>query len=201
MSAAAAADKALLGEFGIPGPTFEGYLFPDTYDLAPGMSARQIAELQLQRFRKGSLAFEDVFDDRGHGTMRLELPSAARHFAPTLVLGIAFFIVVAWMLSSDRKRFPWRVVIGGLVSSTAVTLSFAKRSREEGGGSVNALAAGLLIGLERERVLVDLGQKDRVIPGLELQVFMVRVSYNQKPYRRALMETYGARCVASPSRA
>jgi tryptophan synthase beta chain len=36
--------------------------------------------------------------------------------------------------------------------------------------------------------------------GLEVQVFMVRVSYNQKPYRRALMETYGARCVASPSK-
>jgi tryptophan synthase beta chain len=35
--------------------------------------------------------------------------------------------------------------------------------------------------------------------GLEIQVFMVRVSYNQKPYRRALMETYGARCIASPS--
>ncbi len=32
--------------------------------------------------------------------------------------------------------------------------------------------------------------------GLEVQVFMVRVSYDQKPYRRALMETYGARCVA-----
>ena len=35
--------------------------------------------------------------------------------------------------------------------------------------------------------------------GLEVQVFMVRVSYNQKPYRRALMETYGAKCIASPS--
>jgi tryptophan synthase beta chain len=35
--------------------------------------------------------------------------------------------------------------------------------------------------------------------GLEVQVFMVRVSFDQKPYRRALMETYGARCVASPS--
>jgi tryptophan synthase beta chain len=35
--------------------------------------------------------------------------------------------------------------------------------------------------------------------GIEIQVFMVRVSYNQKPYRRALMENYGARCVASPS--
>ena len=35
--------------------------------------------------------------------------------------------------------------------------------------------------------------------GLEVQVFMVRVSYDQKPYRRALMETYVARCIPSPS--
>ena len=35
--------------------------------------------------------------------------------------------------------------------------------------------------------------------GLEVDVYMVRVSFDQKPYRRALIETYGARCVASPS--
>jgi len=35
--------------------------------------------------------------------------------------------------------------------------------------------------------------------GLDVEVFMVRVSYEQKPYRRALMETYGARCIPSPS--
>ena len=35
--------------------------------------------------------------------------------------------------------------------------------------------------------------------GINVQIFMVRVSYHQKPYRRALMETWGARCVASPS--
>jgi tryptophan synthase beta chain len=34
---------------------------------------------------------------------------------------------------------------------------------------------------------------------VEIEVYMVRVSFDQKPYRRALMETYGARCVASPS--
>ena len=28
---------------------------------------------------------------------------------------------------------------------------------------------------------------------------MVRVSYDQKPYRRLMMETWGANCVASPS--
>src|SRR5215813_13994869 len=35
--------------------------------------------------------------------------------------------------------------------------------------------------------------------GVEVLVFMVKISYNQKPYRRALMETYGARCIPSPS--
>src|SRR5665647_1524936 len=35
--------------------------------------------------------------------------------------------------------------------------------------------------------------------GMEVEVFQVRVSYDQKPYRRAVIETYGARCVASPS--
>ena len=35
--------------------------------------------------------------------------------------------------------------------------------------------------------------------GIESKVFMVSASYNQKPYRRALMESFGARCVASPS--
>jgi tryptophan synthase beta chain len=35
--------------------------------------------------------------------------------------------------------------------------------------------------------------------GLDVEVYMVKVSYQQKPYRRAAMEVYGARCVASPS--
>jgi tryptophan synthase beta chain len=35
--------------------------------------------------------------------------------------------------------------------------------------------------------------------GLECKVYMVRVSYNQKPYRRALMEVFGASVTASPS--
>lgn len=35
--------------------------------------------------------------------------------------------------------------------------------------------------------------------GLECKVFMVKISFNQKPYRRIMMETWGANCVASPS--
>jgi len=35
--------------------------------------------------------------------------------------------------------------------------------------------------------------------GLECMVYMVRVSYEQKPYRRVMMKTYGAEIVPSPS--
>jgi tryptophan synthase beta chain len=35
--------------------------------------------------------------------------------------------------------------------------------------------------------------------GLECMVYMVKISYEQKPYRRIMMKTYGAEIVASPS--
>ena len=35
--------------------------------------------------------------------------------------------------------------------------------------------------------------------GMECRVFMVRVSFDQKPFRKMMMEAYGGTCVASPS--
>ncbi len=35
--------------------------------------------------------------------------------------------------------------------------------------------------------------------GLACKVFMVRISFDQKPYRKAMMETWGGKCIASPS--
>ncbi len=35
--------------------------------------------------------------------------------------------------------------------------------------------------------------------GLECKVYMVRISYDQKPFRKVMMQTWGAECVASPS--
>lgn len=35
--------------------------------------------------------------------------------------------------------------------------------------------------------------------GIAVKVYMVKVSFDQKPYRKALMQAYGAECVASPS--
>ncbi len=35
--------------------------------------------------------------------------------------------------------------------------------------------------------------------GVEAVVYMVKISYQQKPYRRSLIHTWGAKCIASPS--
>jgi len=35
--------------------------------------------------------------------------------------------------------------------------------------------------------------------GVEIKVYMVRISYDQKPYRRIAMEVWGGKCVPSPS--
>jgi len=35
--------------------------------------------------------------------------------------------------------------------------------------------------------------------GLECKVFMVRISYDQKPFRKTMMETWGGKCIPSPS--
>ena len=35
--------------------------------------------------------------------------------------------------------------------------------------------------------------------GIDIEVYMVKVSYEQKPYRRAMMETFGSQVIASPS--
>ncbi len=38
------------------------------------------------------------------------------------LLGLAFFLLVAWLLSSHRRRFPWRVVVTGLLAQVALAL-------------------------------------------------------------------------------
>jgi len=43
-------DPAFMEAHGIPGPTLEGYLYPDTYLFARGVSSRRIAETMIQRF-------------------------------------------------------------------------------------------------------------------------------------------------------
>lgn len=49
---AAVKDEALVQELGVPGPTLEGYLFPDTYGLPKGLDERAVAKLMVARFKK-----------------------------------------------------------------------------------------------------------------------------------------------------
>ena len=46
----AARDTAMLREFGIPGPSFEGYLRPETYLVAPGLGAAKVVRVMMERF-------------------------------------------------------------------------------------------------------------------------------------------------------
>lgn len=48
---AATEDRALLDELGIPGPTAEGYLYPDTYRLSPDLGAEGIVRRMVGNFR------------------------------------------------------------------------------------------------------------------------------------------------------
>jgi len=46
----AAHDSTMLREFGIPGSSFEGYLRPETYLVAPGLGAARIVRVMMERF-------------------------------------------------------------------------------------------------------------------------------------------------------
>ncbi len=43
-------------------------------------------------------------------------------FHPQSLLGIATIILVAWALSENRRAFPWRIVVGGLLLQAAIAL-------------------------------------------------------------------------------
>lgn len=48
---ALARDSATARALGVPGPTLEGYLFPDTYRFAEGVAPRRVLEAMVQRYR------------------------------------------------------------------------------------------------------------------------------------------------------
>jgi UPF0755 protein len=48
---AAARDRGLADSLGVPGPTLEGYLWPDTYQLSPGMPARELVRRMVQGYK------------------------------------------------------------------------------------------------------------------------------------------------------
>lgn len=83
-------------------------------------------------------------------------------------------------MSGKRKRM-WGhlaaaavlILLAGIVTASAQEAAYGTSAAEIAERIVAAFpkVAGQVIGLERERVLLDLGAKDHVIPGLELQVY------------------------------
>jgi CNT family concentrative nucleoside transporter len=44
------------------------------------------------------------------------------------VLGVTFFCVIAWLLSTERRRFPWRIVLVGLLFQVAIAVFILETS-------------------------------------------------------------------------
>ncbi len=58
----------------------------------------------------------------------------------TCLLGLAAFVFMAWLVSENRKRFPWRVVIGGLGLQLVLAVFVLRTS--VGRGLFDAIARG-----------------------------------------------------------
>lgn len=65
---AASTDRALLDELSIPGPSAEGYLFPDTYRLRSDMDPREVVRRMVANFQRRTAA---IFRDNEAGLSRL----------------------------------------------------------------------------------------------------------------------------------
>lgn len=81
-------------------PCAEGYLFPDTYDLVPGMSPGRIVDLQTRRYREvvGSVLESATADGAQAGTRPAEVNSPAR------LLTLASIVEKETGLASERPR-------------------------------------------------------------------------------------------------
>jgi UPF0755 protein len=81
-------------------PCAEGYLFPDTYDLVPGMSPGRIIDLQTRRYREvvGGLLESEAADPARAGRRAAEVDTPAR------LLTLASIVEKETGLASERPR-------------------------------------------------------------------------------------------------
>ena len=95
----AARSKYLLRSYEVPGESFEGYLFPDTYRLAEGSSAQQI----IARLHK---RWEEVV-----GELLARHPEALRKAKQKRDLGLHEIITIASMIERETDYDPERAII------------------------------------------------------------------------------------------
>jgi UPF0755 protein len=84
-----ARDPAVARALGVPFDSLEGYLFPDTYAFARGVTARQIVEAMVHRFRE---AFAEAISARG----------------PEVTLGEAEAVVLASIVEKETGQVAER---------------------------------------------------------------------------------------------
>lgn len=92
---AAVRDTAIIGRLGIPTPTLEGYLFPDTYAFPEGTTARQAVIEMVKRFER---------EWKPEWTTRLSQLALNRHEVVTL----------ASIIEREAKKAAERPVIAGV---------------------------------------------------------------------------------------
>lgn len=83
-----------------------------------------------------------------------------------LISGLSLIGYVATRMLGEGRGVPLTGLFGGLVSSTAVTLSFARRSREAGAtATTDALAAGILLAwaVMFGRILIEVAVVSRAL--------------------------------------
>lgn len=116
---AATEDRALLDELGIPGPTAEGYLFPDTYALVTGSDPRELVRRFVRAFR-------------AHVARELEAgeaddPNRAR--LARLGLGPHEVLVLASIVEQEAVAREEQPIIAGVLVNRLESETFLPRRR------------------------------------------------------------------------
>ena len=124
-------------------------------------------------------------------TLRRHLPS--RTIALTAAGTVAVVVVakIVLLVLADRHIYnfstPLPVAVLGAIT----------------GMTYGLLAAGLVLIFRTNKIINfahgQIGAFGAAFFGIEVEVFMVKISYQQKPYRRSMMQAYGATVHASPT--
>jgi UPF0755 protein len=120
----ATADRALLDELGIPGPTAEGYLFPDTYSLVTGSDPRELVRRFVRRFHADTDAVLEPEEAPASAAER-----ASRGRLAALGLGPHEVLVLASIVEQEAVAREEQPVIAGVLVNRLESETFLPRQR------------------------------------------------------------------------
>ncbi len=115
-------DRPLLDELGIPGPTAEGYLFPDTYTLVTNSDAEEIVRRLVCAFRGRT---EAIFAADGDDAAE----RASRERLAALGIGPQEVLVLASIVEQEAVAREEQAVIAGVFVNRLESETFLPRHR------------------------------------------------------------------------